>query len=226
MIRVFIGYDEREAIAFHVACQSIICNTKTDVQITPLVTDSLRYAGIYNRPADPKASNAFSYTRFMVPYLSGYVGKSIYMDPDVIVLADLRELLAECEDVMTPVWVAKHDYDPKRELKYFGAKQYKYPRKNWSSIMVFENSACQFQLHPENVNQKSPQWLHQFGWVGDRNIGEIPIEWNWLVDEYEHNDNAKLLHYTNGIPPTQHKNQTDHQADWDKYLNMSMRCHI
>jgi lipopolysaccharide biosynthesis glycosyltransferase len=223
-INVFIGYDEREAVAYHVACQSIIDNTShPSVSVFPLRTKQLRDAGIYWRSKDLTASNDFSYTRFLVPYLSGGIGTSIYMDPDVIVKGDVLELL-NYREVLCPVSVVKHDYTPKRSTKYFGAQQHAYPRKNWSSVMVFSNSSCQYQLTPENVSTKSPQWLHRFEWVGKRDIGEIPKAWNWLVEEYPHNDEAKLLHYTNGVPAIDGYGRTDHAEDWWHYHDRLQRA--
>lgn len=225
MIRVFVGYDERESVAYHVACQSIIDNTKADIRITPLRTDKMRAGGLYYRDDDPLSSNAFSYTRFLVPYLSAYAGTSVYLDPDVVVRGDLGELVRMCDQMLTPVYVAKHDYTPKLDEKYFGAKQHKYPKKNWSSVMVFRNSSCQFQLTPENVNTQPPAWLHQMQWVsGNREVGSIPLEWNWLVDEYPHNDDAKILHYTNGIPMIEGFGDCDHSKDWWHYFNRMIRA--
>jgi len=220
---VYIGYDEREAIAYHVACQSIIENTSSPlINIIPLRTDQLRESGIYDRPDDDKASNAFSYTRFLVPYLSGFIGTSIYMDTDVIVQGDINELFKMTHgEILTPIWVAQHDYTPKLETKYFGAKQYSYPKKNWSSVMVFKNSACHI-LTPDYVNKAKPSDLHQMKWLntrdnGIRSIGELPLEWNWLVEEYPPNEKAELLHYTNGIPAIDGFDKTDHTNIWWDY---------
>lgn len=232
MIRVFMGYDERESIAYHVASQSIIENTREIVSITPLNIHTLKELGIYNKPLDDRASNSFSYTRFLVPFLCGFSGTGIYLDPDIIVKGDIAELvdLVEKGDIFEPVHVAKHNYTPKRDTKYFGAKQYAYRRKNWSSVMVFRCSTCHV-LTPEYINKASPATLHQMEWVNDRNadvrkVGEIPKEWNWLVDEYEHNDDAKLLHYTNGIPAIDGFSDSGHAEDWWDYHDRAMRCRV
>lgn len=232
-INVFMGYDERESIAYHVATQSIIENTKDVVNITPLNIHTLKELGVYDKPLDFKASNSFSYTRFLTPYLSSFLGISIYLDPDVIVKGDLSDLVEYVKkgEIFAPVYVAKHNYTPKLKAKYFGAKQYAYRRKNWSSIMVFRNSACQI-LTPEYINKASPATLHQMEWVnstandGVREVGEIPKEWNWLVDEYKHKEDAKLLHYTNGIPAIDGFSDSGHSDDWWEYYNRSQRCRV
>ena len=230
-MKIFIGYDERESVAYHVATQSIIENTKAEVSISPLNIHTLKELGVYDKPLDDRASNSFSYTRFLTPYLSDFVGTSIYLDPDVVVLGDLTELvrMVECGNVFSPVYVAKHNYKPKMQKKYFGAKQYAYRRKNWSSVMVFRNSACKI-LSPEYINSASPATLHQMEWVNstskNREVGEIPKEWNWLVDEYPHNEDAKILHYTNGIPAIDGFGDSGHSDVWWEYYNRAQRCRV
>lgn len=220
-LKVFIGYDERESIAYHVACQSIIENTNHAlVSIIPLRTTQLREAGIYSRAIDPKSSNAFSYTRFLVPYLSNYSGTSVYLDPDVIVKGDILQLIS-LSDVDKPVSVVQHNYKPKLKHKYFGAEQYVYPRKNWSSVMVFRNSLCQ-SLDKDYINKASGEDLHRFKWTEE--VGSLPKRWNWLVGEYPENDKANLLHYTNGIPAIHGFDKTEHAGDWWEYHNRAQRA--
>ena len=197
-IKVFVGYDERESFVYHTCVQSILDNTSAVVDFIPLQTKTLREQGIYTREKDPKQSNEFSFTRFLVPYLSGYVGRSVFMDCDIVVQGDLLELYEQMNPVGA-VGVVQHDYEPKLQTKYFGQKQYRYPKKNWSSVMIFNNGLCQ-QLTVDYVNQASGLELHQFKWLGKREPDTLPITWNWLVNEYEENNEAKLLHYTNGAP--------------------------
>lgn len=220
MIRVFIGFDQVEAVAYHVLCHSILSRASVPVSFTPIKRTMLR--GIHSRPIDEKQSNEFSFTRFLVPYLSGYSGHAIFMDCDMLCRADIAELL-EAESVLwSPVSVVKHDYVPKDETKYLGATQYPYQRKNWSSVMVFNCafSECR-RLTPEYVNAASGLDLHQFKWAQEERIGSLPKEWNHLVSEYAPNPNAKLIHYTVGGPWFDEYRHCEYSAEWfDEYAQM------
>lgn len=221
MLKLFIGYDPREAAAYHTLCHSITKRASGPVSITPLVQSALRAQGIYTRPVDTAASTEFSLTRFLVPYLSGYEGVSIFMDCDMIVKCDIYEVVADIHpedwDFLRPVWCCQHDYTPKNATKMDGQVQAAYPRKNWSSFMVFNNARCQ-SLTPEYVNSVSPADLHRFKWMPDEQIGSLPLEYNWLVGEYPGNPDAKILHYTEGGPWMRDYQDCDHANDWrDEY---------
>ena len=195
MLRVFVGYDKNEIAAYHVLCQSILSRSSVPVSITPLNRDNLK--GIYYRERGPLESTDFSMSRFLVPYLCGYQGQAIFMDCDMLCLGDIAELAQYDKHAVS---VVKHDYVPKQDTKFLGAVQTKYVKKNWSSVMVFDNAKCH-ELTPYAVNCETGLWLHQFKWLEEHQIGEIPKEWNWLIDEYEGlPDNVKLLHYTLGGP--------------------------
>lgn len=196
MIRVFVGYDKREIAAYHVLCQSILSRSSVPVSITPINRDNL--GNLYYRERGPLESTDFSMSRFLVPYLCGYEGTAIFMDCDMLCLGDIAELAKFDKHAVS---VVKHDYVPREDTKFLGAVQTKYVKKNWSSVMVFNNELCT-ALTPYSVNTESGLWLHQFKWLmDDFHIGEIPKEWNWLIDEYEGlPDNVKLLHYTLGGP--------------------------
>jgi hypothetical protein len=192
-LRIFIGWDSREPIAFQVACHSILRRASKPVAIIPLALDNLK--GIYERP--PNGTTEFSLSRFLVPYLSNYEGVSVFMDCDMLVKADIHSLFPLHRAGVPPeVWACQHDYEPREGLKATGV-QTKYPRKNWSSFMVFENSMCRM-LTPEYVNSASPADLHRMAWA--KNVGGIPIGWNWLVGEYHKNADAPNMHYTLGTP--------------------------
>jgi hypothetical protein len=109
--------------------------------------------------------------------------------------------------------VVKHDYTPKTATKFFGQQQTVYPRKNWSSLMVFNNARCH-NLTPEDVNSASALELHRFKWMDDEAVGSLPLEWNWLVGEYEPNAEAKILHYTLGGPWFHEYDNRDHSEEW------------
>jgi hypothetical protein len=216
-LRVFIGYDEREAIAYHVLVASILRHASAPVAITPLVRSQL--AAIHTRPRGPMESTDFSITRFLCPYLSGYEGVAVYMDCDMLALADIHELLEHMRGpVDTAVWVAKHDYIPRSETKFLGQSQTAYPRKNWSSLILFDNLECR-ALTPDYVNTSPALDLHRFAWLKDGQIGELPLEWNWLVGEYARNDGAKNYHYTLGGPWFDGYRACDHAEEWFRERN-------
>ncbi len=203
MLKIFIGYDSREPIAYHVLSHSIIQRATRPVSITPLIQDQLRGIGAYTRERCPTESTDFSLTRFLVPYLSDYEGISLFLDCDMLCLDDIADLEFEAaksvilEDSRA-VWVCKHDYTPLGADKFLGQKQTAYPRKNWSSLMLFDNAKCK-SLTPDYVNTASGLDLHRFNWMPDEQIGCLPLEWNWLVGEYPDRE-AKMLHYTLGGP--------------------------
>jgi hypothetical protein len=170
--------------------------------------------GVYTRPRGPTESTEFSLTRFLVPHLSGHRGWSLFMDCDMLCRADIAELAAYVERAADKaVLVCQHDYVPKTERKFLGQVQTKYPRKNWSSLMLFNNEHCR-ALAPSYVNSASGLELHRFAWTEDARIGELPLEWNWLVGEYAHNPAAKIVHYTLGGPYFDDYRSCDYAEEW------------
>jgi hypothetical protein len=205
-LRVFIGYDEREPLALEVCAFSINRRASAPVSIIPLNVNHLK--GIYTRGAN--GTTAFSLTRFLVPYLSGFEGMSLFLDCDMLVQTDIYEVLDDCQDKRA-VYVCQHDYVPKDVEKATGA-QTNYPRKNWSSFMVFRNSLCR-TLIPEYVNTASPADLHRLRWANEH-IGALPLDWNWLVGEYEPNPTARNLHFTLGTPCFSAYRESTHADRW------------
>ena len=196
-LRIFIGYDPREAVAYHVLSHSIITRASVPVQITPLVLGQL--AGMFRRPRDPRQSTDFAFSRFLVPALCNYEGWALFMDCDMLVLDDISKLWA-LRDSAFAVMVVKHDYTPKNCTKFLSQPQSIYPKKNWSSVMLFNNAACG-ALTPATVSEASGLELHQFRWLADeRLIGELPSQWNHLVGEFPPRHDASVLHFTNGGP--------------------------
>jgi len=212
MLNVYIGYDPKESVAFYTLAHSILRRASIPVAIAPLMRSQLK--GIYTRERGPTESTEFSLTRFLVPYLSGYSGWSVFMDCDMLCLADIAELAAQIErQPDKAVLVCKHDYVPRTERKFLGQLQTKYPRKNWSSLMVFNNARCR-ALSPAYVNTAAGLELHRFAWTEDASIGEIPLEWNWLVGEYAPSARAKIVHYTLGGPYFDDYRDCDYAAEW------------
>jgi hypothetical protein len=222
VLPVYIGYDPRESVAFHTLSHSILRRSSVPVSIAPLVQSQLR--GVYRRPRGPTESTEFSLTRFLVPYLSGYAGWSIFMDCDMLCRVDITGLEKEiAKQPDKAVLVCKHDYVPKTQRKFLDQVQTKYPRKNWSSLMVFNNARCR-SLSVDYVNTASGLELHRFAWVEDRAIGELPLEWNWLVGEYDYNPNARIAHFTIGGPYFDAYRDCDYAGEWFAEFESMRQC--
>lgn len=197
MIRVFAGFDPNESAGYHTFCHSVITRASQPVSITPIIKNQFPE---WKRQGENNGATEFSFARFLVPYLCGYRGHAIFMDgADMLCLGDIAELWA-MRDHSKSVQVVQHgDYGP-LESKMWNQENRAYSRKNWSSVMLMN---CEYhhshQLTPENVATKPGAWLHRFEWTTDNRIGELPPEWNVLVDHQEH-ETPKILHYTNGLP--------------------------
>ena len=219
-IPIYIGFDQVESVTFHTLAHSILSRASVPVSIIP-IKRSL-FTDFHTRKLDDKQSNEFSFTRFLVPYLNDYQGHAIFMDCDMLVLDDIKKLW-DLRNPFKAVQVIKHDYVPRDEIKYLGTTQYKYPRKNWSSVMIFNcgHHHCE-TLTPEYVNSASGLELHQFKWTGDGFIGELPQDWNHLVSEYPPNPDAKLIHYTVGGPYFREYQDCEFAMEWfDERLLMT-----
>lgn len=196
MIRIVIGFDQREAVAYHNFCQSILERSSQPVSFTPLALNTLK--GYEETHTD--ASNQFVYSRFLTPFLMDYGGWAMFADGDMLVQDDIARLFA-LKDDSKAVMVVKHDYKTKAHDKYLGNKNQDYPRKNWSSVILWNcGHPANRCLDPHYVMTHPGSHLHRFAWLADELIGELPKEWNWLTTEYPDNYEAKLLHYTLGTP--------------------------
>lgn len=196
MIPIFIGYDPREAVAYHVCSNSIVRQVSQPVSLNPL---ALRNLGFYvEKHAD--GSNQFIYSRFLVPHLMEYRGWAIFMDGDMLLRDDITRLW-DLRDPAKAVMVVKHDYKTRMAEKYLGSKNEDYPRKNWSSVVLWNcGHPANHALTPGFVQGATGAQLHRFTWLEDELIGELPKVWNWLPDEFGANPDAKLLHFTLGTP--------------------------
>ena len=201
MLRIFIGYDEVESVAWHTLCHSIYSKSSKPVSITPLHLNNL--TGIYLRDHDERQSNSFSFSRFLVPYLCDFEGDAVFMDCDMLLTTDISQLFELCrKDTDKAVHVVQHDYVPKDKTKYLGKVQHTYPRKNWSSLIYWNNN------HPKNriltteiVRDESAAYLHRFHWLDDDEIGSLDQSWNFLVGEYQaEKELPALIHWTVGGP--------------------------
>ena len=222
MLNVYIGYDPRESVAFYTLAHSILRRSSIPVSIAPLMQGQLK--GLYRRERGPTESTEFSLTRFLVPALSEFRGWSIFMDCDMLCRADIAGLAREIErQPDKAVLVCQHDYVPKTQRKFLGHVQTKYPRKNWSSLMLFNNARCR-ALSADYVNSASGLELHRFAWTDDEAIGALPLEWNWLVGEYDYNAAAKIVHYTIGGPYFDAYRSCDYAEEWFAELESMRQC--
>lgn len=196
MISVFIGFDPREAVAYHVCANSIIRHASQPVAFTALALQNL--ADYTETHSD--GSNQFIYSRFLVPHLMNYQGWAMFMDGDMLVRDDIVKLWS-LRDESKAVMVVKHDYKTKANNKYLGSKNQDYPRKNWSSVVLWNCGHPDNRvMTPEFIENATGAQLHRFTWLADELIGELPKVWNWLPDELGENPEAKLLHWTLGTP--------------------------
>lgn len=214
-LKIFVGYDSREDIAWQVCRYSLLRHASAPLEVHRIKQQELRAAGLYHRPPDEKASTEFSITRFLTPRLAASDGWSMFVDCDFLFTSDVLAVLENLSPEHA-VYVVKHDYQPAHAIKMDGRVQHVYPRKNWSSMMLFNGAHPKVKaLTPEVVNQASPAYLHRFQWLEDHEIGELPIDWNFLVGEYRKPDTLPAaIHYTNGGPWFQEWQDVDYADLW------------
>jgi hypothetical protein len=221
MIRVFVGFDSRETVAYHVLSHSILKRASEPVSVAPVALSQLER--VFSRPRDPKQSTDFSFSRFLVPYLAGFDGWAVFMDCDMLCRSDIAGLLRARDDRFA-VQVVKHVYAPKDDIKFLNAEQTKYARKNWSSVMLFNCGKCR-TLTPDYVANASGLDLHQFKWLADDGlVGDIDRKWNHLVGEYEKSPDAALVHFTVGGPYFHEYRNCDYSEEWFAEREDMLRC--
>lgn len=204
--KIFIGYDPREDTAFEVCRHSLLKRSSIPIEIHPIKQSDLRQKGLYWRERGKLESTEFSFTRFLTPHLAGYQGWAMFVDCDFLYLGDIKELRDLCNDENLAVMCVQHDYAPKETTKMDGAVQTVYPRKNWSSMVLYNCGHPKNKvLTPEVVNSESGAFLHRFMWLEDHEIGSVPFVWNFLVGHnrvVEDNPETfpKAIHYTLGGP--------------------------
>jgi len=216
MINVFIGYDSKEKVAFSVLAYSILRNSTKPVTITPVYLPNIR--DDFVRERNNLSSTEFSFSRFMVPHLMNYRGWAVFMDCDQLMLGDIADLWRMRDDKYA-VQLCKHDYEPEEDKKFLGQVQTKYEKKNWSSFMLMNCKKCN-ELTPDYVNSATGLQLHQFKWLeSDDLIGDLPLEWNWLVDEPGYNTKSKVnnIHFTKGGPWFKEYAECSYSETWNQY---------
>ena len=197
--KIYIGYDESQDIAYNVCDFSIRKHSSIDIDINKINNKTIDG---YDRENDPLASTPFTYARFYIPFINDYKGFSIFCDGDFLFIDDVKKLI-DLFDPNYAVQVVKHDYTPSNTIKMNNKVQTIYPRKNWSSLILWNNEHPKNkQLDLELLNKSTGSFLHQFKWLNDKEIGEIPYEWNWLVGWYSETqyNKPKALHFTEGGP--------------------------
>ena len=222
-MKVFVGYDPREDIAYQV-CKHSILTRQPNANVRPLVQKELRDAGWYTRPVDKLASTEFTFTRFLVPELANFKGWAVFMDCDMILTTDIKELFDQADDKYA-VMCVQHDYTPKEGMKMDGQKQTIYPRKNWSSVVLFN---C---AHPSNARltqdmvndpELNGAYFHRFSWLKDEEVGELDHTWNYLVGVYDDIETPKLIHYTEGGPWFENYRNGEFSLRWKEELQAMM----
>jgi hypothetical protein len=212
-IRVFVGYDPREAVAYSVLEHSIQRRASRPVAVTPLRLSQL--GDLMWRERHPLQSTDFSFSRFLTPYLCDFEGWAIFMDCDMLVLDDIAKLW-DLRDDKYAVMCVHHDHVPKEDTKFLGQPQTKFEKKNWSSVMLMNCAKCS-ALTPDYVNTATGLALHRFQWLdGDNLIGEIPRSWNHLVDYDPALPASEIsnLHYTSGGPYFDDYRDCGYAAEW------------
>jgi hypothetical protein len=219
MLPIFIGYDAREDIAYKV-CEYSIYKHTPEAEVKPLKQDALRRDGMYTRPADPLSTTEFTFTRFLVPAIMNYNGWALFCDCDFVWTDDIRELFNQVNDNYA-VMVVKHEHKPTNTVKMDGAQQTQYPRKNWSSMIMWNcGHPSNAGLTPEKVNSESGQYLHRFEWLKDDEIGELNIKYNFLVGWNNEKQHGKPVayHWTEGGPWFEKYHDCEYKDVWYKYL--------
>ena len=219
MMNVYIGWDPNETQSYDLASYSLYKRAgKSDkVFVRSLIRNKLRADGVFWRPAGVDESSEFTITRFLVPYLMVYDGWALYVDCDVLFLSDVAELFA-LADERYAVMCVQHEYKPDGSFKKTGQKQQPYPRKNWSSVVLWNCShPANERLNLSTVNGQTPAYLHRFHWLKDEEIGRLPPEWNVLVG-WDRCSEPKLLHFTEGAPNISDYRFCEYSDTWKREL--------
>ena len=218
-LKIFIGWDEREQEAYDVCVNSLLKHSSVQLDIQPIIKSVLMDTGEYFREQPEAGSVEFTYTRFLTPYLAGYKDWALFVDCDFLFTKDVAELFA-MKDEQYALMCVKHDYVPKNAVKMDGQKQVSYPRKNWSSCILW-NCGHPFNrvLTPYVASTQTGAYLHRFQFLPDHTIGDLPLEWNWLEGEYDKPEvPPAAIHFTNGGPWFENWQDVDYAELWRSYL--------
>jgi len=221
VINLFTGHDERETVGTHVFVQSLLSTSSVPVAIAPLHKPMLHKA--FGGEAT-EGTNSFTMSRFLIPFLMGWRGTAIFMDgADMLMKSDIAELEA-LRDPFKAVQVVKHQYKTNAPRKYRGtrmeADNLDYHRKNWASVMLINCAHYAWRkMTPSFLLKGNLLEALSFSWCPDEWIGALPLEWNWIVDEYGRNDGAHVLHWTQGVPLFDEYSHAPHSDEWFNMLS-------
>ena len=223
-LTIYIGWDSREPIAADVCKYSILAHASIPVKIVYLKQAELRKAGFYTRPVDELGSTEFTFTRFLTPSINSFSGWAMFVDCDFVFQDDVAKLLHVAKSNQDKaIHVVQHDYQPTETVKMDGQRQHLYPRKNWSSLIMFNCDHPDVKkLDRTVVNKESGAYLHRFEWLDDTVIGNLEPEWNWLVGWYKEprDGKPKALHYTLGGPWFEEYENCEYAHVWNRYRNL------
>lgn len=223
-LKCYLGFDSREPLAYEVAQSSLLSRASVPVAITPLNITKLAECGLLRRPTDLRgqrydipsnapASTEFAISRFLVPILA-QTGFALFTDSDVVFLDDVTKLFA-LADPSFAVQVVKHGELTSTATKMDGQAQQTYPRKNWSSVMLFNcDHPANKRLSLVDIQERRGFDLHQLYWLSDDEIGSLPAKWNWLVNTQPKPDDVGIAHFTNGGPFLPTWNGADYDQLW------------
>jgi lipopolysaccharide biosynthesis glycosyltransferase len=225
----YIGYDSKEDIAYRVCKQSLLEKSSIEINVISLKLYELVQKNLYTRSIDPLASTEFTYSRFLVPSLMNFKGWAVFCDCDFLFFNDVEDLFKGL-DSSKAVYCVKHDYTPKEKHKMNGQQQTIYPRKNWSSFIIFNcNHPSNRKLTIDLVNNESGSFLHQFKWLSDNEIGSLDERWNWLEGWTSSHNESKpyAVHYTRGGPWFDEWQDVEFAKEWlvqrDNYLKKKFK---
>ena len=224
--KIYIGYDSKEPIASEVCEFSLNKNSSKPIKVHHIKLNEVKNKNIYWRETDKLGSTEFTFTRFLVPFLQNYNGWALFCDSDFLWLEDVNELFSIADDKYA-IMCVHHDYKPKNTKKKLLSSQQIYPRKNWSSLVLWNCShPSNKKVTPDLVNTETGKFMHRFGWLKDEEIGAISHEWNWLIGWYKEPEDGKpkALHYTEGGPWLGSDFQKKEYAkEWNKYFKLSKK---
>jgi lipopolysaccharide biosynthesis glycosyltransferase len=229
-MKIFIGWDSKQEMASKVCEYSMRANSSANLDITHLNRNDLILSGHYFRRDGDPSSTEFTYSRFLAPFLCNYKGWCMFVDSDFLFTADVQDLFnvvyKQRGYTKKAAYCVKHiEYTPKSDTKFYGKPQLTFPKKNWSSMIIFNNAhPSTRQLTPMSVSNRLPQWLHRFSWLNEEagELGELPVSWNWLAGEYNYLDTPPQgIHFTNGGPFNEVYGQ-DYENLWTSYMQEMM----
>lgn len=221
VVRLFVGFEPREAAAYHVFCQSVIEKASVPVAFYPL-HGGLKLVG------QRDGTNAFTFSRYLIPYLCDFRGWALFCDGDMTCERDILELWNARDSFNKAVLVVKHDYKTKHRRKYIGSKlendNVDYERKNWSSVILWNCEHFSNRiLMPDFVSEAPASFLHRFQWLQDSQIGVLPHDWNHLVSE-DPPGPAAVYHHTLGVPGIKHYADVPASWRWHRALLAALEC--